>query len=65
MDEQTQMLLTEIRDSLKSIDDRLAKWTSPETEISSIATKLELAVRDFAAGVVNAVRSANKPFKKP
>ena len=31
---------------------------------SSSATKLDLAVRDFAAGMVNADRSANKPFKK-
>lgn len=65
MDEQTHQLLTEIRDSLKSIDDRLAKLTSPGAGISNLANKLELAVRDVATNVANAVRSANSPFKKP
>jgi hypothetical protein len=64
MDEESKALLVEIRDSLKSIDDRLAKWTSTGTGISSLATKLETAIRDVATSVANAARSANDALKR-
>jgi hypothetical protein len=64
MDDESKALLIEIRDSLKSIDDRLAKWTSTGTGISSLATKLETAIRDVATNVANAARSANDVLKR-
>jgi phosphoglycerate-specific signal transduction histidine kinase len=56
MDDQAIALLTEIRDLLKSIDDRLNPKVAVPAGVSSVAEQIEHAVRDLANNINKLVR---------
>jgi hypothetical protein len=56
MSDETITLLTEIRDLLKSIDNRLNPKLAVPAGVSSVAEQIEQAVRDLANNIANLVR---------
>ena len=60
MNDEAVQLLKEIRDHLKSIDERLTQLGNPQTGMPAKLSHIEQAIRDVASNIANQTRLQNR-----